>query len=99
MKKNIFDIHNKVIIITGGMGQLGRQFGLSLSYAGAKVAIFDIKIEPKIFEDLFHSYIQLDQIIGVTVDITSRSSIEAGLRVVNEKWGVPFGLINAAAID
>ncbi len=37
--------------------------------------------------------------MDVIVDITSRNSIEAGIRQVNLKWGVPHGLINNAAID
>jgi NAD(P)-dependent dehydrogenase (short-subunit alcohol dehydrogenase family) len=37
--------------------------------------------------------------MDVIVDITSRDSIEEGIRQVNLKWGVPSGLINNAAID
>jgi len=99
MQKYIFDVKDRVIIVTGGMGQLGRQFTKSLCETGAKVAVFDIKIEKPIFEHYFEKYIQLDRVMGVVVDITSRSSIKEGLKQVNQKWGVPFGLINNAAID
>jgi NAD(P)-dependent dehydrogenase (short-subunit alcohol dehydrogenase family) len=99
MQKNIFDVNNRVIIITGGMGQLGRQFTKSLCEAGAKVAVFDVKIERPVFELYFEKYIQSDMVMGVVVDITSRNLIEVGLKQVNQKWGVPFGLINNAAID
>jgi NAD(P)-dependent dehydrogenase (short-subunit alcohol dehydrogenase family) len=99
MQKNIFDIHDRVIIITGGMGQLGRQFTRSLCEAGAKVAVFDVKITRPAFEQYFGKYIQSDRVMDVVVDITSRDSIEEGIRQVNLKWGVPHGLINNAAID
>lgn len=99
MQKNNFDINDRVIIVTGGMGQLGRQFTKSLCEAGAKVAVFDIKIEKTAFEQYFGKYIQSNTVMGVVVDITNRSSIEAGLKAVNQNWGVPFGLINNAAID
>lgn len=81
------------------MGQLGRQFSCSLCEAGAKVAIFDVKIDLEIFHEHFHSFIRSDRIMGVITDITSRKSIEAGLQEVNQKWGIPEGLINNAAID
>jgi len=99
MQKNIFEVDNRVIIITGGMGQLGRQFTISLCEAGAKVAIFDVNIKKTMFEEYFKKYIHSDIIMGIEVDITSISSIKAGLNQVNQKWGVPFGLINNAAID
>jgi len=99
MQKNIFDVHDKVIIVTGGMGQLGRQFTRSLCEAGAKVAVFDVKIEKQLFEHYFGTYVQSDRVMDQVVDITRRSSIEAGLRQVIQRWGVPSGLINNAAID
>lgn len=99
MQDTVFDVHDRVIIITGGMGQLGRQFTRSLCDAGAKVAVFDKAIERTAFEQYFGKYIQSDQVMDVLVDITSRESIEAGIRRVNLKWGVPYGLINNAAID
>ncbi len=99
MQKDIFDVHDRVIIVTGGMGQLGRQFTRSLCEAGAKVAVFDVKIPRPAFDQYFGKYIQSDRVMDVVVDITSRNSIEAGIRQVNLKWGVPHGLINNAAID
>lgn len=99
MKQDLFDLKERTIIVTGGMGQLGRQYARSLCDAGAKISIFDININHSLFEHYFNDCIQSDQIIGVAVDITSRSSLEAGLLQVNKKWGVPYGLINNAAID
>lgn len=79
------------MIITGGCGQLGRQMtGALLSYR-AKVAVFDVApagdLESK------------DALLVLSVDITRRKSIEAGLREVISKWGAPYGLINNAALD
>jgi NAD(P)-dependent dehydrogenase (short-subunit alcohol dehydrogenase family) len=99
MQKNIFDVNDKVIVVTGGMGQLGRQFTKSLCEAGAKVAVFDVKIEKQLFEQYFGKYVQSDRVMDLVIDITCRSSVEAGLRQVVQRWGVPFGLINNAAID
>jgi len=99
MQKNLFGVDDRVIILTGGMGQLGRQFARSLCDSGAKVAIFDIKIDMPDFDNFFGDYKVKDRVMAVTTDITSRSSIEAGLKEVNQHWGIPYGLINNAAID
>jgi len=98
-KTNLFDIKDRIVIITGGMGQLGRQFSESLCTAGARVAIFDIGFNEDEFEKRFGDYISQDLIMGVKVDITARSAVERGLLEVKKTWGVPFGLINNAAID
>ncbi|MBN1166551.1 MAG: SDR family oxidoreductase [Methanospirillaceae archaeon] len=99
MNRNLFDVKDRVIVITGGMGQLGRQFTSSLCEAGAKVAIFDIHIENTIFQESFQTYFSKGMVLPVVVDITNRESIETGLRKVIKQWGVPFGLVNNAAID
>jgi NAD(P)-dependent dehydrogenase (short-subunit alcohol dehydrogenase family) len=83
------------VIVTGGCGQLGRQMtGALLSY-GAKVAVFDLAAERFPVDD----FELKDHLLTVTVDITSRESIEAGLREVISRWDTPHGLINNAALD
>jgi len=99
MVKNLFDVKDRVVIVTGGMGQLGRQFTQSLCKAGAKVAVFDVRIDNSAFEEYFGEYISNDRVMDVVADITNRTSLEKGLQQVNNKWGIPYGLINNAAID
>ena len=36
---DLFSVAGKVIVVTGGLGQLGREFATSLAKAGAKVAV------------------------------------------------------------
>jgi NAD(P)-dependent dehydrogenase (short-subunit alcohol dehydrogenase family) len=67
--------------------------GVLLSY-GAKVAVFDVAAErfsPEGFSK--------DALLLLSVDITRRDSIEAGLREVISRWDTPHGLINNAALD
>ena len=97
--KNLFGIKDRIVIITGGMGQLGSQFAQSLCNAEARVAVFDIKFTKSEFEQKFGDFLSNDRIMGVNVDITNRSSIERGLVEVEKRWGIPYGLINNAAID
>jgi NAD(P)-dependent dehydrogenase (short-subunit alcohol dehydrogenase family) len=86
-----FDIKNRVVVLTGGLGQLGRQFASALVDHGAKVAVFDL-------EDSGAGAQEPDRMF-LKVDVTKRGSIAAALAQVNDHWGVPHALINAAALD
>jgi NAD(P)-dependent dehydrogenase (short-subunit alcohol dehydrogenase family) len=99
LASNLFDIENRVVVVTGGVGQLGRQFSLSLLERGAKVAVFDLAGAVAGEAKRFGPAVNNDNLLLVSVDVTKRKSIEAALAQVNAKWGVPQGLINAAALD
>jgi NAD(P)-dependent dehydrogenase (short-subunit alcohol dehydrogenase family) len=96
---NLFDVREKIVIITGGLGQLGRQFSLALVEAGAKVAVFDVRVDLQYIADRFGEQYPEDRLAFFAVDITDRRSIQAGLQQVNDLWGIPFALINNAALD
>jgi len=85
---SLFDVRDRVVVVTGGAGQLGRAFASSLGAAGAKVAVVDrvpIKETPGL--------------LSVACDITNRRALEAALSRIEKDWDMPFGLVNAAAID
>ena len=99
MTDDLFDVRERVVILTGGLGQLGRQYSLALLHHGAKLAIFDEGVtEGKIhegFEEVGHE----ENLMFQRVDVTQKASIEAALGKINEKWGTPHALINNAALD
>ncbi len=99
MAQDLFSVNEKIAIVTGGLGQLGRQFSLALADRGAKVAIFDIQVSEQWVAERFAGRRNDDNLMFVRVDITQRRSIEAGLSQVSAKWGVPHALINNAALD
>lgn len=99
MMHDPFSVKDKIAIVTGGLGQLGRQFSLALADRGAKVAIFDIRTEPQWITERFGDRSDDESLMFIRADITSRCSIEAGLSQVNAKWGIPHALINNAALD
>jgi NAD(P)-dependent dehydrogenase (short-subunit alcohol dehydrogenase family) len=99
MAQDIFSVQGKIVIVTGGLGQLGRQFSLALSDRGARVAIFEVHVDEQRVADRFGERCADDSFLFLPVDVTQRSSIEAGLNQVNATWGVPYALINNAAID
>lgn len=94
----LFDVSGRTVIVTGGLGQLGRQFCLMLARRGAKVAAWDNRAArcPAAVA-AFGS--EQERILSLGVDVTDRQSVEAGLSSVIEWAGVPDGLVNAAALD
>lgn len=99
MTQDFFTVQGKVVVITGGLGQLGRQFSLALADRGAKVVIFDTQVNDERVAERFGERHTEDNLMFLPVDITQRSAIESGLRQVEERWGVPHALINNAALD
>jgi NAD(P)-dependent dehydrogenase (short-subunit alcohol dehydrogenase family) len=100
MKRDLFDLQDRIIVITGGMGQLGRQFTLALVERGARVAIFDQQANEETAAERFKGLEQQRRnIIFLRVDVTQKESIVSGLSYVSKTWGVPHALINNAALD
>lgn len=99
MENTFFSVKDKVVVVTGGLGQLGRQYTRALLHRGAKVAIFDILDQPDHIRKWFPDSHQSDNLLFVPVDVTQRGSLEAGLGQVTVRWGTPHGLINNAALD
>ncbi len=88
MSDPLFDLADKVAVITGGMGQLGLTYAAGLAERGMRVAVFDIA-----------SGELPEGARGYDVDVTDRSSIEEAARAVEQEWGVPHLLVNNAALD
>lgn len=93
---SLFDLSNKIAVVTGATGQLGGEYVRTLIEAGALVAAFDIWLDnPKSKIRNINS----KRLISLKVDITNKESVEKGLQNVIEKLGNPDILINNAAID
>jgi len=99
MADDLFSVKNRIIVITGGLGQLGQQFSKALVDRGAKVAIFDLQNNGSYLSQCFGESYTEEKFLALSVDITRRDSIQDGLAQINAKWGVPYGLINNAALD
>lgn len=98
MSRNLFDLNDKVVVVTGGMGQLGRQFVKTLSGHNARIVILDIAVDHDQVGTAFAD-IPEDRLFAFSCDITSREQIEQALEKIQTKWETPFGLINNAALD
>ena len=84
----LFDLSDRVAVVTGGMGQLGAVYAAGLAERGMRVAIFDVTAGD--VPDGARAFI---------VDVTDRASIEEALREVESEWGAPRLLVNNAGRD
>jgi NAD(P)-dependent dehydrogenase (short-subunit alcohol dehydrogenase family) len=99
MAGDLFGVDGKVVIITGGLGQLGVQFGKALLERGARVAALDLKGPVARAHEAFSGWLDVGTLLCLEADVTDRSSLVAALEKVEGSLGTPSGLINAAAID
>lgn len=100
MSDKLFNVEGKICIITGGLGQIGKNFVAELHRRGAKVAVFSRTVNEDRIEKTFpkeeydHSRLQF-----YAVDINQKATIEAALDAICGSWGVPDVLVNNAGID
>jgi 2-deoxy-D-gluconate 3-dehydrogenase len=93
-----FSLKDRVAVVTGGGGQLGGEFCLTLAEAGAAVAIVDLNSEAidKTVERLVNSGYKAK---GVVTDITKPDSVDALIDSVLSTFGHLDILVNSAALD
>ncbi|MBB3842121.1 NAD(P)-dependent dehydrogenase (short-subunit alcohol dehydrogenase family) [Runella defluvii] len=84
----------KVVIITGAAGGLGRAFALGFASAGAKVAVCDLNLAGA--EET--AAMVGEDALALKVDVADEASTEQMARTVIEKWGRIDVLVNNAAI-
>ncbi len=97
---NRFDLKDRVVIVTGGLGQLGHAFATGLADDGARVAVFDLTDDRARIHARYGDRLDDPRLLFVEADVASRRSLENGLDRVIDRWGtVPSGLVNNAGID
>jgi NAD(P)-dependent dehydrogenase (short-subunit alcohol dehydrogenase family) len=92
MSADPFDLTGRVVVVTGGLGQLGRQFAGALAARGARVAALDVASDAGAAP--LPAGVRL-----VHADVRRRDSLEAALATIRNELGVPDALVNGAAID
>ena len=99
----LFDLDGRVVVVTGGLGQLGRQFSLALLAHGARVAVLDrgpdLELDAELVRKRFGDQAEDPNLLFVGADVTDRASLEAARRHISERWAEPSGLVNNAALD
>ncbi len=93
--KNIFDVSDKVIAITGGGGILCGTMAKALAEAGAKVAVLDLS-EPAATKIANEIKSKGGQAIAVPCNVLDKASIEKAKEKVIAEFGRVDALINGA---
>jgi NAD(P)-dependent dehydrogenase (short-subunit alcohol dehydrogenase family) len=100
MKDILFDVSDKTVIITGGLGQIGAEFVKEFYQRGGRVAVFSRSAGKAKAETVFGKELAENPAIGLyQVNICDKKSIHQALDAVMASWGVPDILINNAGID
>ena len=93
----LFDLSNRVAIVTGGNGGIGRGIALGFARAGAAVAIFG-RNEDKNAKVLAELNEAGADATAVNIDLTDRASLEPAVRHVEAELGPVDILVNNAGI-
>ena len=93
-----FDLTDRVAIVTGGVGLLGKEFCRTLAEAGASVAVVDLSADAakKVADDLTRDGFRA---IGIATDITKPESVDAMVALVLAAFGRLDVLVNSAGMD
>ena len=91
----LFDVAGRVVVITGGLGQLGSRFARALIERGARVAVFDLLEDSALWQQRFEAQADHSSLRGYKVDITDRSSLQAALSAMRKDWDMPAGLVKS----
>jgi len=93
--KHIFDVNNKVVVLTGGGGVLAGEMAKGFVNAGAKVVLLDINAEnvQKQVDELKDNN---NQIVGYKCNVLDEESINQVHEEILETFGRIDVLINAA---
>lgn len=100
MTKNLFDMRQKTVLVTGAAGLLGLQHSIAVLDCGANLVITDISQEAlnltkhKLLEDYPNS-----KIIASKLDVSDKSSIKKTQSFLSDQKLDVNVLINNAAID
>ena len=96
--QSIFDLTNKVALITGGSSGIGRRQSLALAMAGASVVLLGRREE-----ELASAVAEIESNAGkaafLVVDLTDRDSLAEIAKETSEPFGAIDILINAAGVN
>lgn len=92
-----FDLSDRVVVITGGAGLLGRQHAEAIAIAGGTPVLVDLDGDGASEAASSASDRHGVPAVGVAADITDQADVEAALATVLERFGRVDGLVNNAA--
>lgn len=101
MSNKFVTVSDKIIFITGALGQIGKEISTSFLLQGAKVILTDISIEcaEDFRKKIINQGVSEENFIFLKLDITDEQNCINVLNTAIDKFGKVDVLINNAAID
>ncbi|HEY6802561.1 MAG TPA: SDR family oxidoreductase [Pyrinomonadaceae bacterium] len=96
--KSLFDLTDRVAVVTGGAGMLGMQHCAAIAEAGGHAVVADLSADLVNDAANFLTKTYGVAALGVTVDITQKQQVEAMVSHVKDHFGSIDILINNAAL-
>jgi NAD(P)-dependent dehydrogenase (short-subunit alcohol dehydrogenase family) len=87
-----FDLRGRVVVVTGGLGRLGRQFSAAIAQRGGCPVALDLEEAAGVAPGV-------PGVRVMSADVRRRESLVEALEQIRSDLGVPHALVNAAAID
>ena len=94
-----FDLSNKVALVTGGAGMLGKRYVMTLLEANARVVVADLNVDEAQKVAMDESDKTGNEAISVGGDISKKEDVKQIVTSILDKWGRIDILVNNAAID
>ena len=91
------DLRNKVAIITGASGGMGREISAMLAQKGVKLALFSRNASA--LEELRKSLADKTEVFAKVVDVCCEAEVEAAVAETKKKLGTPEILLNLAGLS
>ena len=97
MRTNAFDLKNRVVVITGGAGLLGKVFSRAVALQGGRPIVADIRIEAaKNVACQINNELGSERVFALEIDITSKRSLQMATQELQAKFGQIDALVNNA---
>ena len=96
---DLFDLHGKVAIVTGGNGGIGKGIADGLASAGSDIVIFarNEKKTAEAVDDIKKKYGV--KVLGLQVDVGQEESIQNGVKQVLDEFGKVSTMVNNAGVN
>lgn len=97
--RSLYSLEGKTAVVIGGGGHLCSEIAFGFSRAGAKVAIFDLRLEKAISVANSIAEETGNSVLGGQLDVSNQDSLSDALKMVLDKFKSVDVLVNGAGIN